>query len=99
MKSITWPWTMRSMTLPIAPPTTSANGSAVRQSLRGVRDNQNASRPLMPTPRAENSQRSEEHTSELQSLMRSSHAVFCLHKETDLAAARAEPAVGRAEYH
>ena len=35
------------MTLPSAPPITSANGSAVRQSRRGVRASQNASRPLI----------------------------------------------------
>src|SRR3546814_5053185 len=33
-------------------------------------------------PWAKNSRRSEEHTSELQSLMRSSYAVFCLKKKT-----------------
>src|SRR3546814_10035512 len=33
---------------------------------------------------AENTQRSEEHTSELQSLMRISYAVFCLKKKTQL---------------
>ena len=32
MKSTTWPWRRRSITLPSAPPITSANGSAVRQS-------------------------------------------------------------------
>src|SRR3546814_4277533 len=31
---------------------------------------------------AQRDRRSEEHTSELQSLMRSSYAVFCLHKKT-----------------
>src|SRR3546814_5805670 len=35
-----------------------------------------ALQPLLPTPR------SEEHTSELQSLMRISYAVFCLKKKT-----------------
>src|SRR3546814_4003802 len=36
-------------------------------------------RPIPPTRPAK---RSEEHTSELQSLMRSSYAVFCLNKKT-----------------
>src|SRR3546814_4001706 len=35
-------------------------------------------------PRARLSQRSEEHTSELQSLMRISYAVFCLKKKTKM---------------
>src|SRR3546814_10761394 len=38
---------------------------------------------LMPEPfRSEHDRRSEEHTSELQSLMRISYAVFCLNKQT-----------------
>src|SRR3546814_1969829 len=35
---------------------------------------------LAPSPRAGHARRSEEHTSELQSLMRISYAVFCLKK-------------------
>src|SRR3546814_1647044 len=39
--------------------------------------------PALPAPGAAfAAQRSEEHTSELQSLMRSSYAVFCLKKKT-----------------
>ena len=38
------------MMLPSAPPITSENGSAVRQSARGVRESQNPSRPEMPRP-------------------------------------------------
>src|SRR3546814_5956694 len=37
--------------------------------------------PLPPPPGADNIRRSEEHTSELQSLMRISYAVFCLKKK------------------
>src|SRR3546814_5362172 len=37
-----------------------------------------------PRPRAEYGHRSEEHTSELQSLMRSSYAVFCLKKKNNI---------------
>src|SRR3546814_5271389 len=37
--------------------------------------------PVMARHRGEGSQRSEEHTSELQSLMRISYAVFCLKKK------------------
>src|SRR3546814_3600059 len=40
-----------------------------------------AARPTIEFP-AQNSARSEEHTSELQSLMRISYAVFCLKKKT-----------------
>src|SRR3546814_3665416 len=42
--------------------------------------------------RAEHSRRSEEHTSELQSLMRTSYAVFCLKKKNELAS---EPFMSR----
>src|SRR3546814_6081326 len=37
--------------------------------------------PGTPRPRTDNGDRSEEHTSELQSLMRISYAVFCLKKK------------------
>src|SRR3546814_7120006 len=40
------------------------------------------SRPLPPVKHGEGATRSEEHTSELQSLMRISYAVFCLKKKT-----------------
>src|SRR3546814_7048210 len=40
-----------------------------------------AARPIKAAPFAANSNRSEEHTSELQSLMRISYAVFCLKKK------------------
>src|SRR3546814_9854606 len=36
---------------------------------------------FLPGPKPKGEQRSEEHTSELQSLMRSSYAVFCLKKK------------------
>src|SRR3546814_9317082 len=39
-------------------------------------------RQLVLTPRRHHHRRSEEHTSELQSLMRISYAVFCLKKKT-----------------
>src|SRR3546814_5144679 len=46
--------------------------------------NDRASRAMPPArPRADHA-RSEEHTSELQSLMRISYAVFCLKKKTEL---------------
>src|SRR3546814_1939485 len=41
-----------------------------------------AARANAPKRRARTSARSEEHTSELQSLMRTSYAVFCLKKKT-----------------
>src|SRR3546814_1606010 len=37
-----------------------------------------------PSPQADRRQRSEEHTSELQSLMRISYAVFCLKKKKNI---------------
>src|SRR3546814_7880021 len=40
-----------------------------------------ALQPLARFPRRADSERSEEHTSELQSLMRHSYAVFCLNKQ------------------
>src|SRR3546814_8550339 len=39
---------------------------------------------VRPAYSAHNSRRSEEHTSELQSLMRSSYAVFCLKQKTSI---------------
>src|SRR3546814_19698846 len=39
--------------------------------------------PVRPVPRRFRSSRSEEHTSELQSLMRISYAVFCLKKKKE----------------
>src|SRR3546814_2091575 len=41
-----------------------------------------ARRAAAPIPRLDHADRSEEHTSELQSLMRISYAVFCLKKKT-----------------
>src|SRR3546814_1346726 len=40
-----------------------------------------APRPCVPAPRLQRSHSSEEHTSELQPLMRISYAVFCLQKK------------------
>src|SRR3546814_3512006 len=40
-----------------------------------------AAQPTLPSTEASPFRRSEEHTSELQSLMRSSYAVFCLKKK------------------
>src|SRR3546814_4378374 len=48
--------------------------------LRGVPKNRN---PAIRSGAAPNASRSEEHTSELQSLMRISYAVFCLKKKTN----------------
>src|SRR3546814_9665337 len=72
------------------------SGSFVRQSIRRVTPRLRHRRPLTPTaqrvflvaercgcaPQKSQSPRSEEHTSELQSLMRISYAVFCLKKKT-----------------
>src|SRR3546814_3471766 len=40
--------------------------------------------PAHNSPRSDTETRSEEHTSELQSLMRTSYAVFCLKKKTNM---------------
>src|SRR3546814_6420591 len=48
------------------------------QSEQGARGNRIERMREAPPPRAMEAQRSEEHTSELQSLMRISYAVFCL---------------------
>src|SRR3546814_1838823 len=53
------------------------NPSVSKGSIFSHRDVMGAIRPL----RARGGRRSEEHTSELQSLMRISYAVFCLHKK------------------
>src|SRR3546814_7876475 len=53
---------------------------AVRPRRAGARDARIDPRPVRPPARARH--RSEEHTSELQSLMRISYAVFCLKKKT-----------------
>src|SRR3546814_7279581 len=64
----------------------------VRRSYREGRElssNTNADFPRLRVPRytafggTRHERRSEEHTSELQSLMRTSYAVFCLKKKTD----------------
>src|SRR3546814_3541248 len=61
------------------PPTARFHSAWVRQGLPGTRDRSGPiSLPTLPWPRP---CRSEEHTSELQSLMRSSYAVFCLKKK------------------
>src|SRR3546814_6113268 len=48
---------------------------------RGALQADQASCWVLPLPRKEPARRSEEHTSELQSLMRISYAVFCLKKK------------------
>src|SRR3546814_9501884 len=58
-------------------------GDAAARSGERQDDRQAAVRPRSrPRPRAEMAARSEEHTSELQSLMRISYDVFCLTKKT-----------------
>src|SRR3546814_9319707 len=58
-----------------------------RKTVSAVRFGPSASRPAMPALRSiatgPRLSRSEEHTSELQSLMRNSYAVFCLKKKKD----------------
>src|SRR3546814_4503900 len=59
------------------------SGNAVEQRLAAlhVADDGGAGVPLQHVTRQERQDRSEEHTSELQSLMRISYAVFCLKKK------------------
>src|SRR3546814_8342275 len=62
------------------------SGRADRQGRAGQKRSATASRAavsyrLTSLPRPESAARSEEHTSELQSLMRISYAVFCLKKK------------------
>src|SRR3546814_2396532 len=47
-----------------------------------VQDSHQVLRPIAPQRTSDRGVRSEEHTSELQSLMRISYAVFCLKKKT-----------------
>src|SRR3546814_15683226 len=63
-----------------------AHGEAALGALAAAVDSARAADPLSPvtvvTPSPSVAVRSEEHTSELQSLMRTSYAVFCLKKHT-----------------
>src|SRR3546814_4504886 len=63
-----------------------ARGGLGPERLRALRLRQRPRRPGLvasPTACSEADYRSEEHTSELQSLMRISYAVFCLQKKTN----------------
>src|SRR3546814_6770786 len=72
--SLTWPSTNSNMISTKACAFDGTPAVALRAS------NQNHRQKIRPTPRPV-AQRSEEHTSELQSLMRISYAVFCLKKK------------------
>src|SRR3546814_5326743 len=71
------------------PPAQAADAGAVYVHSRSDQDAAEAHRPREaqdhrhPRARARRGARSEEHTSELQSLMRISYAVFCLNKKTN----------------
>src|SRR3546814_4875547 len=52
--------------------------AAMKLAIQGIRTGP------MPTPKSAITRRSEEHTSELQSLMRISYAVFCLKKKNKM---------------
>src|SRR3546814_8604557 len=64
-----------------SPTSTGSPGSAYRADLRAGRVSCECS--MMMTPLHSRWRRSEEHTSELQSLMRISYAVFCLKKKKE----------------
>src|SRR3546814_1693169 len=66
--------------LPPQPATTRDSPRAAKAAAARMRENDMAGF-LSEADRAANSGRSEEHTSELQSLMRISYAVFCLKKQ------------------
>src|SRR3546814_2534294 len=70
----------RSNTLAASAPSTSASSNAWAK-CRGSPAPPDAISGTLHTTRAARSCRSEEHTSELQSLMRTSYAVFCLKKK------------------
>src|SRR3546814_2759720 len=82
-----------SMSAPCSPKASKAAGMAAEAATNARRRVQ-AGAPLLrstvaaktapPAPRASKSVRSEEHTSELQSLMRISYAVFCLKKKKQI---------------
>src|SRR3546814_4621947 len=78
-RTIRWVVTMAYFLFLLFGPRAVANGSAFRTRLRGGMGLRCA-RPGSALPAARTRPRSEEHTSELQSLMRISYAVFCLKK-------------------
>src|SRR3546814_7945371 len=62
-----------------------SEGVVRHASFLGLREDKPAEDIVAETPQpVERAGRSEEHTSELQSLMRNSYAVFCLKKKTNL---------------
>src|SRR3546814_2986855 len=69
---------VRSISLTRAASSTDSPSASVRR--RAVAASENGLSSSMPGSLASASSRSEEHTSELQSLMRISYAVFCLKK-------------------
>src|SRR3546814_4821472 len=72
----------------MAVPVALRGGRAWRQAYQvhaeGIEAQRIAQRPLLPLAAGRSPGRSEEHTSELQSLMRISYAVFCLQKKHSL---------------
>src|SRR3546814_8107497 len=88
MMVIAWPTSSRDCSMPDAVTTISSPrslsavsakaGAAIASVSKDMVANFNMERPRTPATKAE---RSEEHTSELQSLMRISYAVFCLKKK------------------
>src|SRR3546814_10840445 len=78
-----WPWRVSAARR--TRPSPSGSASTPRSS-RARRSARYATPPCAPppVPPAPSAARSEEHTSELQSLMRISYAVFCLKKNTQL---------------
>src|SRR3546814_9138431 len=63
-------WSLPTTNTPVSPPRSATAAAGTETAL-----------PLLPWSPTEGSRRSEEHTSELQSLMRISYAVFCLKKK------------------
>src|SRR3546814_3421576 len=67
----------RAVRIPIGPPVAPLRAGDAGGAVIGIDD------PRQGVPLVAVASRSEEHTSELQSLMRSSYAVFCLKKKRD----------------
>src|SRR3546814_5156759 len=87
MRISDWSSDVCSSDLPVPRPTRGRR-AAPRDSLRPAGSPSSPARdprgPRPAAPEARRGARSEEHTSELQSLMRISYAVFCLKKKTDI---------------
>src|SRR3546814_6336123 len=81
IKSTNWPLPSTSINYWFLPPPTEMPKEILSPGKTPTDPSLRAFLALSPTPRE--ASRSEEHTSDLQSLMRISYAVFCLNKQTN----------------